>query len=230
MSTIERNFEALARRIDNACRAAGRERSAVTLIGASKTMGTEQLEAAAALGLKDFGENYLEEALVKIQALVSPATWHFIGRIQSNKTRQMAAAFDWIHTVDRVKVAHRLAAQCPPEKRLNVLIQVNLDDDPAKAGANAVDAAAVLDAIAGEPTLIARGLMTILARATDPVAGYESVAQLHTSLASRLSPELRQQWNALSMGMTADLEAAIAAGATHIRIGTALFGARLPRD
>ncbi len=182
---------------------------------------------AYAAGVRHFGENYLDEAIDKIDCLNDlDALWHFIGRIQSNKTRQIARYFDWVHTVDRQRIARRLSDQCPEHKTLQVLIQVNIDDDPKKAGARPGECGDLLSAMLELPNLQPRGLMTILAKDHDPAGSYRSMAELHQSLAAQLPPGYAA-WDSLSMGMTADLEAAITAGATHIRIGTALFGARL---
>ena len=227
MQQIQQNLTALQQRIADACAACGRDVGDITLIGVSKTKPAADVHAAAALGITDLGENYLDEAISKISACAAlNLTWHYIGRIQSNKTQAIAVNFQWVHTLERAKIAQRLAQQCPPDKSINVLLQINVDRDPAKAGVAPEDAGALLEAIQAYPRLRPRGLMTILATDSNPRASYESVAQLADSLAPRLEPAARNDWNALSMGMTGDLEHAIAAGATHIRIGTALFGAR----
>jgi len=169
----------------------------------------------------------MSRALPKLAALTDlHATWHFIGRIQSNKTRTIAAHFDWIHTVDRTKIAKRLNEQCPAEKKLQILLQVNIDDDPAKGGAAPAALPSLLADVAGLPQLTPRGLMTILAVDADPHASYKSMAQLLADLRGALPAAAGARWDTLSMGMSNDLEQAIAQGATHIRIGTALFGAR----
>ena len=227
MHSIAQNFSALQQRIEAACARAGRDSADVTLIGVSKTKPVEAIAEAVALGLRHFGENYLDEAVDKVAHFAGqPLTWHYIGRIQSNKTRPIATHFDWVHTVDRAKIARRLSDQCPSEKTLNVMLQVNVDGDPAKAGVTPDGLPPLLEACQALPNLRLRGLMTILAKDTDPGDGYESVAQLAAAMVARLDADRRADWNALSMGMTGDLEYAIAAGATHIRIGTALFGAR----
>ena len=227
MDSIAQNLQRLRGRIEAACGSANRSPESVTLIGVSKTKPAAAVREAAGLGLTQFGENYLDEALDKINDTRDLALeWHYIGRIQSNKTRQIAAAFQWVHTIDRAKIAQRLQLQCAQDKQLNVLMQVNIDDDPAKGGVSADQAPALLEFIATQPNLRLRGLMTILASGGDARASYESVAQLAASLAQRLDTRQRADWDVLSMGMTADMEHAIAAGATHIRIGTALFGAR----
>lgn len=227
MQSIETNLKALNERIVQACRNADRPREDVTLIAVSKTKPTSQVRAAANLGITHFGENYLDEAVNKIADTADLSlTWHFIGRIQSNKTRTIAEQFDWVHTVDRSKIARRLNAQCPAGKQLNVLVQINIDDDPAKAGVDPAQAQTLIEEIVALPALRLRGLMTILSQQADPGASYQSMAQLSARLAKQLSIADQQDWGTLSMGMTADLDDAIVAGATHIRIGTALFGAR----
>lgn len=227
MQSIESNLVALRQRIASACQAAGRDASSVTLVGVSKTKPATAVRCAAEHGVSELGENYLDEALEKISATRDlNLTWHYIGRIQSNKTRPIAEHFDWVHTVDRDKIARRLSRQCPPTKRLNVLLQINIDADPAKAGVAPADAADLLAHMLSLPNLAVRGLMTILAKDMDARASYQSMAQLFESLGQQLEQTQLACWDTLSMGMTADLEHAIAAGATHIRIGTALFGER----
>ena len=225
--SIHANLARVEERIANACRASGRQREEVTLIAVSKTKPAADVVTAANLGLTDFGENYVDEAVEKIAAVNQPAiAWHFIGRVQSNKTRAIAANFDWVHTIERVKIAQRLDAQRERPEPLSVLVQVNADADPNKAGVSPDAVMALVEEILPLSNLQLRGLMTILARETDPGSGYESMAQLFSEIKAALEPPARNHWDTLSMGMTADLEQAIAAGATHVRIGTALFGAR----
>ncbi|XOV83741.1 MAG: YggS family pyridoxal phosphate-dependent enzyme [bacterium] len=227
MQSIKTNLDALQARINQACAAADRDPQEITLIGVSKTQPSGLVRQAAALGLRHFGENYLDEAESKIADCADlKLIWHFIGRIQSNKTRTIAAQFDWVHTLDRSKIARRLNDQSPPGKQLNVLLQINIDNDPAKAGVSAEQAGQLLAEVCTLPALRPRGLMTILSQQADPVASYHSMAQLSAELAAQVPGEQQHDWGTLSMGMSADLEAAIYAGATHIRIGTALFGAR----
>lgn len=210
-------------RVCNAAREANRKPETVRLIGVSKTQPVESVVAAYAAGLRDFGENYLQEALPKIAACSHlDIVWHYIGAIQSNKTRQLAAAFDWIHTVDRVKIANRLNAQCPPGKTLNVCLQINIDEDPNKNGVAPADAAATLAAISGFANLRVRGLMTIGDPGANPAESYGALQRLFHALAA-LAPGV---WDTLSMGMSGDFPAAIAAGATQVRVGTAIFGPR----
>lgn len=225
--SIRARLASLNERIQRACNNSGRDRQDVTLIGVSKTKPAEDVAEAHRLGLANFGENYLQEALRKIDELQElDAQWHYIGAIQSNKTKDIAKHFDWVHTVDRVKIGQRLSSQCPEGKILKVLIQVNIDADPNKGGCLASQAPAFVEELMQLPCLEVRGLMAILSQSSDPRASYESVAQLHRDIRSGLLPERQQMWDTLSMGMTGDMEHAIAAGATHIRIGTALFGGR----
>lgn len=229
--SIEARLTALNQRIERACAACGRSPQEVTLVGVSKTKPAKDVAMAHALGLANFGENYIQEAGDKIQALKQiEATWHFIGSIQSNKTQDVAQHFDWVHTVDREKIGKRLSAQCPSNKVLNVLVQVNIDDDPAKGGCSAAELPNLVNQLTSLPNLQVRGLMTILSKASEPRASYQSVAQLSHGVRQALSEANKPLWDSLSMGMTGDLEHAIAAGATHIRIGTALFGERALPD
>ena len=225
--SIRARLASLNERIQRACNNSGRDRQDVTLIGVSKTKPAEDVAEAHRLGLTNFGENYLQEAVRKIDELQElNAQWHYIGAIQSNKTNDVAKHFDWVHTVDRVKIGQRLNSQCPEGKILQVLVQVNIDADPKKSGCPASQTPALVEELMRLPCLEVRGLMAILSQSSDPRASYESVAQLHRDIRSGLLPERQQMWDTLSMGMTGDMEHAIAAGATHIRIGTALFGGR----
>lgn len=210
-------------RIRAAATAAGRSREDLTLIAASKTRSPAEIRAAADAGISHFGENYLQEGIDKLTECTDvQATWHFIGALQSNKTRPVAEHFHWVHTVDRAKIARRLNDQCPEDKVLNVCLQVNIDADPNKAGALPEDTAALLAATAPLQRLNVRGLMTILHPDTKPADGYQRLRDLF----ERLRADAVGPWDSLSMGMSGDFETAIAAGATHIRVGTALFGAR----
>ena len=210
-------------RVRAAAAAAGRSRDDLTLIAASKTRSPLEIRAAAAAGIAHFGENYLQEGIDKLTRCADvQATWHFIGALQGNKTRPVAEHFHWVHTVDREKIARRLNDQCPDGKVLNVCLQVNIDADPNKAGILPDETAALLAATEPMQQLNVRGLMTILHPETDPADGYQRLRDLFEQLQTRASGT----WDTLSMGMSGDFEAAIAAGATHIRIGTALFGTR----
>jgi PLP dependent protein len=195
----------------------------VTLIAVSKTQPATAVLEAALAGQRDFGENYIQEGVDKVLALQSqqpPLLWHMIGPIQSNKTRLVAEHFDWVHTIDRLKIAQRLSEQRPSDLTpLNVLIQVNIDDEASKSGVLASEVLDLARSVALLPQLKLRGLMCIPEK-----AGTESFVRM-----ARLLAELNAQGlglDVLSMGMSADFEAAIAQGATHVRVGSAIFGAR----
>jgi len=223
LQSIASNIAAVRREIAAAATECGRDPGAIELIAVSKTQPTAAVRAAAAAGCGAFGENYPAEAAAKQDELEDlDVTWHFIGAIQSNKTRLIASRFDWVHTVDRAKIARRLSEQVPPGRTLDVCLQVNVDRDPNKAGVDPQDAAALLAETRALPNLRIRGLMTILHPQSPPRAGYQRLADLFQALRS-LAPE---PWDTLSMGMSNDYREAIAAGATHIRVGTAIFGAR----
>ena len=223
MSTIAENISTLAERIHNAAQAAQRDPASVGLLAVSKTKPASDLGEAHAAGLRDFGENYLQEALGK-QAQLSdlPLIWHFIGPIQSNKTRAIAENFAWVHSVDRLKIAQRLSEQRPAElPPLNICIQVNVSGEASKSGCTPEDLPALAHAISALPNLRLRGLMAI------PEPTEDSDEQNAAFAAVRdLQHNLNLPLDTLSMGMSHDLEAAIAQGATWVRIGTALFGAR----
>lgn len=220
---IARGAAAVRAEIERAAVAAGRDPGTVTLVAVSKTQSAAAVRAAAAAGLTHFGENYLQEALQKIADCAElNLTWHYIGAIQSNKTRAVAENFDWVHTLDRQKIARRLNDQCPAGKRLNVCLQVNVDRDPNKAGVSPDAAAELLEAAADMENLNLRGLMTILHPRTDPTDGYEKLAELF----AELRPGNDHSWDSLSMGMSGDYRSAISAGATLVRVGTAIFGPR----
>ena len=223
MSTIADNISQVAARIRAAEQAAHRVEQSVRLLAVSKTKPSEAVREAFAAGVRDFGENYLQEALSKQQDLTDlPLSWHFIGPIQSNKTRAIAEHFDWVHSVDRLKVAQRLSEQRPAElPPLNICIQVNVSGEASKSGCTPTDLPALANAISALPRLKLRGLMAIPEPTDDRAAqdaAFAAVQQLQASLELPL--------DTLSMGMSHDLESAIAQGATWVRIGTALFGAR----
>jgi pyridoxal phosphate enzyme (YggS family) len=219
-------LHALRARIAAAATAAGRTEQQVTLVAVSKGQPAEQLRAAARLGLEDFGESYLQEALPKLDALEGCAlSWHFIGRLQANKTRPVAERFHWVHGVDRLRIAERLAAQRPHDAPpLNVLLQVNIAHDDAKAGVAPADTPALALAVAALPRLALRGLMCMLPEGLDATRRRAAYGALRRLLAGCNARGTRL--DALSMGMSGDFEDAVAAGATHVRIGTALFGPR----
>lgn len=226
MAGLEARVQAVQERIRAAALAAGRAPESLTLIAVSKTQSADAVAAVAALGQRDFGENYLQEALDKQGALTTlPLCWHFIGALQSNKTRAVAEHFSWVHTVDRAKLAERLAAQRPRALGpLRVCLQVKLDPEETKAGVAPEDLSALAEVVQGSAGLELVGLMTLPAPRTGFEAQRESLARLK-ALASALPPTA----TVLSMGMSDDLEAAVAAGATHLRLGTALFGPRAPK-
>lgn len=211
-------------RIEMASTLAGRLPHSVKLIAVSKTVALERIQEAIRCGQRDFGENYVAEAVEKIQQIDNPdVIWHLIGPIQSNKTRSIAEHFDWVHSIDRLKIAERLSAQRPPERPpLQVMVQVNISGEASKSGVAPEDCGALCDAIRQLPNLQLRGLMAIPApNATDPRAPFRALEQLR-----RQCSEATDDLDCLSAGMSDDFEAAIAEGATHVRVGSALFGAR----
>ena len=223
---ISENLHSVRARIVAACALAGRNPDEVRLLAVAKSFGPEAVRAAHAAGQTDFGENYLQEAVDKQARLAQlPLVWHCIGPIQANKTRLVAEHFDWAQTVDRLKIAERLAAQRPAGlPPLNVCLQVNISGQDSKSGLTAQELPAVAAAVAALPGLRLRGLMAIPEPTSDPAAQRGP----HRALRD-LFDRLRAQGLALdtlSMGMTADLEAAIHAGSTMVRIGTAIFGGR----
>ncbi|GHS82690.1 YggS family pyridoxal phosphate-dependent enzyme [Pseudomonas sp. ITEM 17296] len=223
MSTIADNLSALAARIASAAQAAGRDPASIQLLAVSKTKPASAIREIYAAGVRDVGENYLQEALTKQEALRDlPLIWHFIGPIQSNKTKAIAEHFDWVHSVDRLKIAQRLSEQRPAALApLNICLQVNVSGEDSKSGCAPADLPALAEAVAKLPNLRLRGLMAIPEPSDDRAAQEAAFASLRT-LQQRLGLGL----DTLSMGMSHDLEAAIAQGATWVRIGTALFGAR----
>ncbi len=200
--------------------------SPVTLVAVSKTRPAGELREAFEAGVSEFGESYLNEALEKVEALADlPITWHFIGPIQSNKTRPIAAHFDWVHSVDREKIARRLDEQRPEElPPLNICLQVNISGEESKSGVTPGQLPALAAAVAQLPRLRLRGLMAIPARSPDPAVQRRAFARLR-----ELYEALRQQYpqlDTLSMGMSGDYESAILEGSTLVRVGTAIFGRR----
>ncbi|CAJ6140878.1 pyridoxal phosphate enzyme, YggS family [Burkholderia pseudomallei] len=228
MSDLAARLASVHRRIDEAARAAGRAPGSVTLLAVSKTFPADAVRAAYAAGQRAFGENYVQESIDKISTLAdlrAELEWHFIGPLQSNKTRPVAERFDWVHTIDRLKIAQRLSEQRPAHlPPLNVCVQVNISGEASKSGVAPADAAGLARAVAALPALRLRGLMAIPETETDPEAKRAPHRALHA-----LFEQLRASGLALdtlSMGMSDDLEAAVAEGATIVRIGTAIFGAR----
>jgi pyridoxal phosphate enzyme (YggS family) len=227
MSTIADNIALVGARIRAASLAAQRAEDSVQLLAVSKTKPSQALREAYAAGVRDFGENYLQEALGKQQELNDlPLIWHFIGPIQSNKTRSIAEHFDWVHSVDRLKIAQRLSEQRPAElPPLNICIQVNVSGEASKSGCTPADLPALASAISALPRLKLRGLMAI-PEPTEDRAAQDAAFAAVGALNKHLQDSLNLPLDTLSMGMSHDLEAAIAQGATWVRIGTALFGAR----
>lgn len=228
MTTISRKIQEVSERIAGACQAAGRPVASVTLLAVSKMQSADTVRAAADAGLRRFGENYAQEGLAKIAALADrreQLEWHLIGPLQSNKTRAVAEHFDWVHSVDRLKVAERLSDQRPAHlPPLQVCLQVDISGEDTKSGVAPADLDALAHAVAALPRLVLRGLMAIPA----PAATLDAQRRPHRALRELLE-RLRAQGldlDTLSMGMTADLEAAVLEGATLVRVGSALFGAR----
>lgn len=230
MVSLADNLNKLSRRIENATELAGRKSGSVKLLAVSKTREAEQLFEALQHGAREFGENYLSEALEKKEKLERmPGTeglvWHFIGPIQSNKTKPIAENFSWVHSVDRLKIAQRLAAQRPTTLgKLNICVQVNIDQEETKAGVNPAELTELLAQIDQLEQLSIRGLMAI----PDPTLENSNALQRMQDLFE----QVKQQYpsvDTLSMGMSGDLEEAVAHGSTMVRIGTDLFGPRPPK-
>ena len=220
--SISHTLARVQQTINQAAFAANRKPETVQLLAVSKTKPADAVREAFAAGQQAFGENYLQEALAKQQALTDLAIeWHFIGPIQSNKTRDLAQHFDWVHSVDRLKIARRLSEQRPAQLGpLNICIQVNLDEEDNKSGVGLSELTALANTISPLPNLRLRGLMAIPA----PQKTYDQQLASFNRLAkaSQVFPEM----DTLSIGMSGDLEAAIAAGSTIVRLGTAIFGQR----
>jgi len=228
MPDLDHNLAAVQQRIALAAQLASRDPRSVTLLAVSKTFPAEDVRATHAAGQHAFGENYVQEALTKIETLAdlrASLEWHFIGPLQSNKTRPVAENFDWVHSVDRLKIAQRLAEQRPAHlPPLNVCLQVNVSGEASKAGVSPAEAAEVAHAIAALPQLRLRGLMSI----PEPAETIDAQRVPHRQL-RELFERLRAdglELDTLSMGMSSDLEAAVLEGATIVRVGTAIFGAR----
>lgn len=230
MTSIAANLQAVRQRVDAAANAARREPADVALLAVSKTWPAASVAEAARAGQRMFGENYVQESVAKIGELREAGLeWHFIGPLQSNKTRPIAAHFDWVHSVDRLKLAERLSEQRPDDlPPLNVCIQVNVSGEESKSGVAPDDVLALADRISALPRLRLRGLMAIPEPTRD-----EALLRSRFATLRRLRDELNESGFALdtlSMGMSDDLELAIAEGATMVRVGTAIFGARTARE
>lgn len=225
--SIAENLATVRQRVACACAQAGRTPDSVHLLAVSKTCPADAVRQAHAAGQRAFGENYVQEALDKIAALAdlrSDLVWHLIGPLQSNKTRVVAEHFDWVHTVDRLKVAERLSAQRPAHlPALNICLQVNISGEASKSGVTLTELPALAEAVAALPRLRLRGLMAI----PEPAEELAAQRRPHRALAQALAAlPAGTGLDTLSMGMSADLEAAVLEGATLVRIGTAIFGAR----
>ena len=217
------NLEAFERRLSRACAEAGRDRSQVTVIAVTKTFPAEDVATLAALGVGDFGENRDQEARVKAAA-VPHVRWHFVGRLQRNKCRSVATYANAVHSVDRIELAELLEKGADRAGRLiDVLIQVSLDDDPNRGGAPAGDVAAVADCCARCPHLRLSGVMAVAPLGADPDEAFGRLAAIAADLRAA-----HPRAEAISAGMSHDLEAAVRHGATHVRVGTALLGGRTP--
>lgn len=233
MTTIDGRLQQVKHRINAACLAAGRAPGDVGLLAVSKTQSPEAVREAHASGQRAFGENYIQEGVEKILVLRDlPLVWHMIGPVQSNKTRVVAEHFDWVQSVDRLKIAERLSAQRPDHlPPLNVCVQVNIDAGPNKSGVAPEEALALARGISILPRVHLRGLMAL----PEPTPDFVAQQQLFTRakavfdqiLAARLPGWA--EFDTLSLGMSADLEAAVAAGSTLVRVGTAVFGERPAR-
>ena len=230
MTSLQKNLLSVQQRIAAQCAASGRDPRSVELLAVSKTFPLSAVLEAHQAGQSHFGENYIQEGVEKITACrarpdCADLVWHCIGPIQSNKTRLVATHFDWVHTVDRLKIAQRLSEQRPPDMSpLQICIQVNIDGGVNKAGVAPADAQELARQVAALPRLCLRGVMTI----PEPAPDYAGALAVHQA-AKDLWDQLRAaglEMDTLSMGMSADLEAALAAGSTMVRVGSALFGSR----
>jgi len=230
MNTISTRLQQVLTQIENAASTSCKNSSEISLLAVSKTKPVEQVMAVYALGQRKFGENYLQEAVEKITHLQQDGNygdieWHFIGPIQSNKTRPIAEHFDWVQSIDRLKVAQRLNDQRPAEMpKLNVCIQVNISAEDSKSGADLQQARLLAEQIANLPQLVLRGIMAIPEKTDDLgklKAQFNQLESLYLSLQHQY-----KQIDTLSMGMTNDMELAIAQGSNMVRVGTAIFGAR----
>lgn len=226
-NTIAHNIKVIRTQIKEIAQKYARQPDSVQLLAVSKTRPIEDVQAAFAENQHHFGENYLQDALSKIESISEQAIeWHFIGPVQSNKTRQIAENFNWVHTIDRLKIARRLSEQRSSEQKpLNVCIQVNVSGESSKSGVSSEDALTLAKEISQLPHINLRGLMTIPASSND----FEQQRQPFRLL-RELKDEIQSQGielDTLSMGMSNDMEAAIAEGSTMVRIGTAIFGQRI---
>lgn len=227
MAMIQQNISDVIARITAAAESCGRHPQEITLLAISKTKPCEAIQAAIDAGLRQFGENYVQEAVDKINAFTeqSDLIWHFTGPLQSNKSRLVAENFDWFHTLDRLKIAQRLNDQRPTDKvPLNVLIQINISDESSKSGIILDELDALAEQVSQLPQLRLRGLMAIPAPETDYERQIAVLSQMNSAF--KMLKSRYETVDTLSMGMTDDMEAAIHCGSTLVRIGTAIFGAR----
>jgi pyridoxal phosphate enzyme (YggS family) len=223
MLDIRANLGRVQEAVVRACARAGRSPDHILLIAVSKTMDAERVRLAVEAGVAALGENRVQEAKEKIELLGHPVPWHLIGSLQSNKARDAARLFDWIHSVDRLELAQELSRRVSGERALNVLLQVNLGDEPQKGGVVPAECKRLSEAVATLPGLRVRGLMAI-----PPVAETAEATRPHFRRLRELRDELGLEH--CSMGMSADFEVAIEEGATMVRVGTAIFGHRAPRS
>ena len=223
---MQQNYDRVRALLADSCRRSGRDPASVSLLAVSKTQPAAAVAAMAAAGQTCFGENHVQEALDKMAELAALALeWHLIGPLQANKTRSVAERFAWVHSLDRLKIAERLSAQRPESlPSLNVCLQVNIDREPTKHGLDPTDVGEIAAAVAALPRLRLRGLMAIPAPTTDFTVQRQAFARLRVLQEQLAATGLAL--DTLSMGMSDDLEAAIAEGATLVRVGTALFGPR----
>ena len=238
MTNIEQNLTSIRQRIQLSCHKAGRNSDEVTLLAVSKTVSTDVIKLAIAAGQRDFGENYIAEGVEKITTLAAQTAqyglqWHCIGPVQSNKTRLVAQHFDWVHTIDRLKIAERLNEQRPASaERLQVCIQVNIDGSPSKSGVTPDEVLALAQEIIKLPRLQLRGIMAIpdvSVNTLDSIAMNNIAAKAVFTPAKAIFDQLNAlnyRLDTLSIGMSADLEPAIQAGSTMVRVGSAIFGGR----
>jgi PLP dependent protein len=229
MSFIKANLENIKERITEAAKACDRSASDIQLLAVSKTFPAEDVRTCFESGQRAFGENYVQEGVAKITSLQDLRTqieWHFIGPLQSNKSRDVAENFDWVHSIDRLKIAQRLNDQRPSNlPRLNVCIQVNISGESSKSGVPAHDVVELCKDISALPNLLLRGLMSI-PEPTDDITQQKLYKLLELLKASKELDQSKMQLDTLSMGMSSDIEAAIAEGSTMVRVGTAIFGKR----
>jgi len=224
---LESNLSKTKKAIGLSCKLVEKDLSTIRLIGVTKTQTADTIRQAYNAGITDIGENYVQEALAKMDGLRDlDIEWHFIGNIQSNKTRLIAENFAWIHSVDSLKLATRLSGHCPKGKILNLLIQLNVDKDPNKRGIDVSEIEDLVSKATDLPNIKIRGLMIILSEQTNPLVGYKSASRIFEKLKTLKSNQENIYWDTLSMGMSKDFEQAIQSGSNTIRIGTNLFGPR----